>query len=57
MEGHPNCIIGLKVKAILLNGLILPIGGVASVKGLRYAFLKEIPTSQGHLLWSGDKFY
>ena len=30
LKGHPNCIAGLKVKAILLNGLILPIGGASS---------------------------
>jgi hypothetical protein len=29
-EGHQNPIGGSKVKAILLNALILPIGGVAS---------------------------
>ena len=28
-EGHQNCIVGSKVTVILLNGLILPIGGVA----------------------------
>ena len=28
--GHQNCIIGSKLTAILINGLILPIGGVAS---------------------------
>ena len=32
-EGHPNN--GLKVTAILMNGWILPIGGVLAVKGLR----------------------
>ena len=29
LEGHPNRITGLKVMAILLNGCILSIGGVA----------------------------
>ena len=29
LEGHPNCITGLKVMVIFLNGWILPIGGVA----------------------------
>ena len=29
-EGHPNRITGSKVTAILLNGWILPVGGVAS---------------------------
>ena len=35
LKGHPNRITGLKVTAILLNGLILPIDGASSVKGLR----------------------
>ena len=30
LEGHQNCCIGSKVTAILLNGWILPTGGVAS---------------------------
>ena len=30
LEGHPNCITGLKVMAISLNGWILPIDGDAS---------------------------
>ena len=30
LEGHQNCISGSKVMVILLNGLILHIGGVAS---------------------------
>ena len=30
LEGHPNRFIGSKATAILLNGGILPIGGVAS---------------------------
>jgi hypothetical protein len=29
LDGHLNCCIGLKVKAILLNWWILPTGGVA----------------------------
>ena len=29
LEGHPNCITGSKVMVILLNGWLLPIGGVA----------------------------
>ena len=33
--GHPNCIAGSKVTAILLNGWILPLGGASAVKGLR----------------------
>ena len=35
VKGHHNCITGSKVKAILLNGLILPIGGASAGKGLR----------------------
>ena len=31
LEGHQNRISGSKVTAILLNGWILPVGGVASV--------------------------
>ena len=34
-EGNNYCINGLKITATLLNGLILPVGGVASVKGVR----------------------
>ena len=34
LEGHPNCITGSKVMAILLNWWILPIGGTSAVKGL-----------------------
>ena len=30
LEGHPNCITSSKITAILLNGLILPIGGASS---------------------------
>ena len=29
LKGHPNCITGPKVTAILLNRLILPIGGAS----------------------------
>ena len=35
LEGHPNCITGSTVIAILLNGWILPIGRASAVKGLR----------------------
>ena len=35
VEGHPICLTGLKVKTILLNGWILPIGGASVEKGLR----------------------
>ena len=30
-RGHPNCITGSKVTAILLNGWILPVGGVTAL--------------------------
>ena len=33
-KGHPNRITGSRVSAILLNGLILPIGGASAVEGL-----------------------
>ena len=35
LVGHLNCMTGLNVTAILLNGLILPICGASAVKGLR----------------------
>ena len=34
LEGHLNRITGSSVTAILLNGLILPIGGASAVEGL-----------------------
>ena len=34
LEGHPNRITGSRVTAILLYGLILPIGGASAVEGL-----------------------
>ena len=34
LEGHLNHITGSRVMAILLNGLILPIGGASAVEGL-----------------------
>ena len=34
-EGHQNCISGSKVTALLLKGLILPIGGASAVEGLQ----------------------
>ena len=34
-EGHQNAISGSKVRAILLKGWILPIGGASAVEGLR----------------------
>ena len=41
LEGHPNCTTGSKVKAILLNGWILPIDGATSMKGLRLHFTQQ----------------
>ena len=38
----PNCITGSKVRAILLNGLVLPIGGISAVKGLESTGLSRI---------------
>ena len=35
LEGHPNCITGSKVTAVLLNRWILPIGGSSAVEGLQ----------------------
>ena len=35
LEGHPNRISGSRVKAILLNGYIWPIGGASAVEGLQ----------------------
>ena len=34
IKGHKNRVTGLTVTAILLNGWILPIGGVSAVEGL-----------------------
>ena len=34
LEGHQNRTTGSRVTAILLNGLILPIGGALAVDGL-----------------------
>ena len=42
LEGHPNCITGSRVTAILLNGLILPIDGASSVEGLRLTGLPRL---------------
>ena len=48
LEGHPNCISGSKVMAILLNQWIFPIGGVASgricVWSLRSRPVKTLPS-------------
>ena len=47
LEGHSNCITGSKVLAILLNGWILPFGGVASgrvcVCSLRRRLVSTVP--------------
>ena len=34
LKGHLHCITGLRVKAILLNGWILPMGVASAVEGL-----------------------
>ena len=39
--GHPNRITGLKVRTVLLNGWILPIGGASAVKGLRLQLAQQ----------------
>ena len=47
LKGHQYCIIGLKVTAIFLKGLILPISGVASVRvcacSLRHSLVFKFP--------------
>ena len=51
LETHPNRNTGSKFMAILLNGLILPIGEASAVKGLRLkpaqqaCSLKDLVTS------------
>ena len=45
-EGHLNCITGLRVTAILLNGKIFPIGGASAVKGLRSTGLPRLVYSK-----------
>ena len=34
LNGHPHIITGLRVRAILLNGCISPIGGASVMEGL-----------------------
>ena len=46
LDGHPNRITGSRVTAIFLNGYIFPIGGIASVKGLR-----QQPAQQAWYEW------
>ena len=41
-KGHANCITGSEVKAILLNGWILPIGGASAVEGLQSTGLPRL---------------
>ena len=41
-EGHQNPINGSKVTAILMKGLILPIGGASAVEGLRSTGLPRL---------------
>ena len=59
LKGHPNCIIGSKVKAILLDWWVLPIVGVVSegsapaayAAGLFYIFfIYIIPLLNGTLV-------
>ena len=42
LEGHPNCITGSRVMAILLNGWILPIVGALLVEGLQSTGLPRL---------------
>ena len=42
LEGHPNCITDSEVTTVLLNGLILPIGGASAVEGLRSTGLPRL---------------
>ena len=42
LEGHPNRITGSRVKAILLNWWILPIGGFSAVEGLQSTGLPRL---------------
>ena len=42
LEGHPNCIAGSRVTAILLKGWILPIGGALAFEGLRLMGLRRL---------------
>ena len=42
LEGHPICITGSRVTAILLNGWILPISGASAVEGLQSTGLKPV---------------
>ena len=46
LEGHQNPTSGSKVRAILLKGLILPIGGASAEEGLRMQ-----PSQQAWSLW------
>ena len=54
-EGHQNRISGSKVKAILLKGWILPIGGASSVEGLRSTELPRLVSSLLNLSSKGCK--
>ena len=42
LEEHPNCTIGSRVTAILLNWWILPIGGASAMEGLRSTGLPRL---------------
>ena len=49
LKGHQNRISGSKVTAILLKGLILPIGGVSAVEGLRSTGLPRLVLEKASL--------
>ena len=51
LKGHHNCIIGLKVKVILLNWWIFPFGGVASSR------VCACSLSSMHFLYSVDLYF
>ena len=51
LEGNQNCIIDPKVTVIFLNGLILPIGGVAL--GFTYKVLFSIDILLKLLVFKG----
>ena len=42
LKGHPNCITGSRITAILLNGWNLPIGGASALEGLRSTALPRL---------------
>ena len=50
VEGHQNSTIGLKVTAVLLNGWIFPIGGVASEKVCACSLHSRIGLKIAHVI-------